>query len=143
MGTSIEAFSSSERSPTSAHTSSKLLKAKRKPPAVKKPLPPRHASGAFSSTTARAPCSWADSAAHIAALPPPTTITSYDALIDGSVGQGARPAAARDPSEAAIIARRADRGNGRRRAVRRRRRAPMLHSGSVTLERRGGRREDA
>jgi hypothetical protein len=52
------------------------LKAKRKPPAVKKPLPPRHASGAFSSTSTFAPASRAESAAHIAALPPPTTTTS-------------------------------------------------------------------
>src|SRR5262249_5282028 len=59
-------------------SSSNDLKAKRKPPAVKKPLPPRHASGAFSSTSTRAPCSCADSAAHIAALPPPTTMTSYE-----------------------------------------------------------------
>ena len=57
-------------------SSSKDLNAKRKPPAVKKPLPPRHASGAFSSTITRAPASRADSAAHIAALPPPTTTTS-------------------------------------------------------------------
>ena len=77
----MTAFSSSERSPTISHSSSKHLKAKRKPPAVKKPLPPRQASGAFSSTSTRAPCSWADSAAHIAALPPPTTITSYRSLI--------------------------------------------------------------
>src|SRR5688500_7284183 len=73
----MDAFSSSERSPTSSHTSSKLLNAKRNPPAVKKPLPPRHASGAFSSTSTRAPCSRAESAAHMAALPPPTTMTSY------------------------------------------------------------------
>src|SRR5262249_22951820 len=71
----------SERSPTSSHTSSKLLNAKRKPPAVKNPLPPRHASGAFSTTSVRAPSSRAESAAHIAALPPPTTITSYDVAI--------------------------------------------------------------
>src|SRR3989442_10152985 len=73
----MEDFSSSERSAPSSHSSSKLLKATRKPPAVKKPLPPRHVSGAFSSTRTRAPCSRAESAAHIAALPPPTTITSY------------------------------------------------------------------
>src|SRR5262249_40991652 len=41
------------------------------------PLPPRHASGAFSSTRTRAPCSRADSAAHMAAFPPPTTTTSW------------------------------------------------------------------
>src|SRR5204862_3185889 len=73
----MDAFSSSERSPTSSHISSKLLNAKRKPPAVKKPLPPRQASGAFSSTRTRAPASRAESAAHMAALPPPTTMTSY------------------------------------------------------------------
>jgi hypothetical protein len=77
----MTAFSSSERSLTISHSSSKDLKAKRKPPAVKKPLPPRQASGAFSSTSTRAPCSWADRAAHIPALPPPTTITSYRSLI--------------------------------------------------------------
>src|SRR6266446_3809217 len=76
----MDAFSSSERSPTISHTSSKLLNAKRKPPAVKKPLPPRQASGAFSTTSTRAPCSRADRAAHMAALPPPTTITSTDTL---------------------------------------------------------------
>src|SRR3990172_6298446 len=79
----MEAFSSSERSPTSSHSSSKLLNANRKPPAVKKPFPPRHASGAFSSTRMRAPCSRAASAAHIPALPPPTTITSYAVAISG------------------------------------------------------------
>src|SRR5262249_30245582 len=72
----MAAFSSSERSPTSAQSSSKEENAKRKPPAVKNPLPPRHSSGAFSSTSTRAPCSRADSAAHMAALPPPTTTTS-------------------------------------------------------------------
>src|SRR5262245_53007916 len=73
----MTAFSSSERSRTSSHSSSNDLKANRNPPAVKKPLPPRQASGAFSSTRTRAPCSCADSAAQSAALPPPTTITSY------------------------------------------------------------------
>src|SRR2546425_13353072 len=72
----MAAFSSSERSPTSEHRSSKDVNAKRNPPAVKKPLPPRHSSGAFSSTSTRGPCSRAESAAHIAALPPPTTTTS-------------------------------------------------------------------
>src|SRR5262245_13272129 len=65
---------------TISRSSSKLLNAKRKPPAVKKPLPPRHASGAFSRTSTRAPCSRAESAAHIAALPPPTTMTSGAAV---------------------------------------------------------------
>src|SRR5262245_43355172 len=73
----MDAFSSSERSPTISQTSSKLLNAKRNPPAVKNELPPRQASGAFSTTSTRAPCSRADSAAHMAALPPPTTMTSY------------------------------------------------------------------
>ena len=72
----MEAFSSSERSPTSSHSSSKLLKPKRKPPAVKNELPPRQASGAFSTSSTRAPCSRAERAAHMAALPPPTTMTS-------------------------------------------------------------------
>jgi hypothetical protein len=72
----MEAFSSSERSPIRSTSSSKLLKANRKPPAVKKPLPPRQVSGAFSSTRTRAPCSRAESAEHIAALPPPMTMTS-------------------------------------------------------------------
>jgi len=63
-------------SETISRSSSKDLNANRKPPAVKKPLPPRQASGAFSSTRTRAPCSRAESAAHMAALPPPTTTTS-------------------------------------------------------------------
>ena len=92
----MTAFSSSERSLTISHSSSKDLKAKRKPPAVKKPLPPRQASGAFSSTSTRAPCSWADRAAHIPALPPPTTITSYRSLIASFQSEGASTA----PSEA-------------------------------------------
>src|ERR1700682_2180370 len=87
----MTAFSSSKRSLTISHSSSKDLKAKRKPPAVKKPLPPRQASGAFSSTSTRAPCSWADRAAHIPALPPPTTITSYGSLMAAlSIGGGRR-----------------------------------------------------
>src|SRR5262245_18807654 len=72
----MAAFSSSDRSPTRAQSSSNEENAKRKPPAVKNPLPPRHSSGAFSSTSTRAPCSRAESAAHMAALPPPTTTTS-------------------------------------------------------------------
>ena len=80
--TSIAAASSSDMSPTMARSSSNDLNAKRKPPAVKNPLPPRQASGAFSSTSVRAPASRADSAAHMAALPPPTTTTSQ-ALTSG------------------------------------------------------------
>src|SRR2546426_7313107 len=60
----MDAFSSSGRSPTRSHNSSKLLKANRKPPAVKKPLPPRHASGAFSTTSTRAPASRGEGGAH-------------------------------------------------------------------------------
>ena len=86
----MDAFSSSERSPTISQTSSKLLNAKRKPPAVKNPLPPRHASGAFSTTSVLAPASRAESAAHMAALPPPTTITSYDVAIWTPSGRSCR-----------------------------------------------------
>src|SRR5579872_5659601 len=50
---------------------------KRKPPAVKVELPPRSSSVAFSSTSTLTPCSAADSAAHSAALPAPTTMTSH------------------------------------------------------------------
>src|SRR4051812_18317852 len=46
-------------------------------PAVKRELPPASSSGARSSTSTRPHFSLADSAAHSAALPPPTTITSY------------------------------------------------------------------
>src|SRR6266852_2103653 len=45
-------------------------------PAVKRELPPASASGAGSRTRTRGPDSRAESAAHRAALPPPTTITS-------------------------------------------------------------------
>src|SRR3989304_4672212 len=76
----MEAFSSSERSPTSSHSSSKLLNANRQPPPGEEPSP-RPAAGAFSSPRACAPSSRAASAAHIPALPPPTTITSYAVAI--------------------------------------------------------------
>src|SRR6266699_3039017 len=45
-------------------------------PAVKRELPPASASGARSRTSTRCTDSRAESAAHRAALPPPTTITS-------------------------------------------------------------------
>src|SRR6266581_4085540 len=45
-------------------------------PAVKRELPPASASGARSRTSTRSADSRAESAAHRAALPPPTTITS-------------------------------------------------------------------
>src|SRR5216684_4957320 len=48
----------------------------RKRPAVKRELPPASASGARSRTRTRCADSRAESAAHKAALPPPTTITS-------------------------------------------------------------------
>ena len=57
--------------------SSMLLKAKRKSPPEKAELPPRHGSGAFSSTRTFAPWSRAASDAQSAALPQPTTTTSY------------------------------------------------------------------
>src|SRR6266704_305917 len=52
----------------------------RKSPAVKRELPPASVSGARSSTTTRSADSRAESAAHRAALPPPTTITSHSAV---------------------------------------------------------------
>src|SRR6266581_365810 len=48
----------------------------RRRPAVKRELPPASASGARSRTSTRCADSRAESAAHRAALPPPTTITS-------------------------------------------------------------------
>src|SRR5262245_6529175 len=50
-------------------------------PAVKRLLPPASPSGAASSITTLAPCSCAASAAQNAALPPPTTITSYSDIV--------------------------------------------------------------
>src|SRR5437773_6508099 len=52
----------------------------RKRPAVKRELPPASASGARSRTSTRRADSRAESAAHRAALPPPTTITSQPAI---------------------------------------------------------------
>src|SRR5215467_1929112 len=52
----------------------------RRRPAVKRELPPDTSSGARSSTSSFFAVSFADSAAHKAALPPPTTITSYSSL---------------------------------------------------------------
>src|SRR5215470_1947038 len=52
----------------------------RRRPAVKRELPPDSSSGARSSTRTFFAVSFADSAAHRAALPPPTTITSYSSL---------------------------------------------------------------
>src|SRR6187401_111322 len=49
----------------------------RKVPLAKAVLPPRLSCGARSSTRTLAPCSRAESAAHMPAPPPPTTITSY------------------------------------------------------------------
>src|SRR5215831_11628698 len=46
-------------------------------PAVKRELPPDSSSGARSRSSTRFAVSFAESAAHRAALPPPTTITSY------------------------------------------------------------------
>src|SRR5262245_38816904 len=46
-------------------------------PAVNRELPPDSSSGARSSSSTRFAVSFADSAAHKAAFPPPTTITSY------------------------------------------------------------------
>src|SRR5262245_60666353 len=54
----------------------------RKRPAVNRELPPDSSSGARSSTSTRFAVSFAESAAHKAALPPPTTITSYSSLTD-------------------------------------------------------------
>src|SRR4051794_38412817 len=50
-------------------------------PAVKRLLPPLSSFGARSRTCTRAPCSCAASAAHSAALPPPTTRTSISVLL--------------------------------------------------------------
>src|SRR5215831_13536619 len=52
----------------------------RKAPPVKAELPPRQCSGATSSISTWAPPSPADSAAQVAALPAPTTITSNFSL---------------------------------------------------------------
>src|SRR6266568_3583602 len=52
----------------------------RKSPAVKRELPPASDSGARSRTRTRFAVSFAESAAHRAALPPPTTMTSQPAV---------------------------------------------------------------
>src|SRR6266568_2821400 len=52
----------------------------RKSPAVKRELPPASDSGARSRTRTRFAVSFAESAAHRAALPPPTTMTSQSAV---------------------------------------------------------------
>src|SRR3974390_2780807 len=52
----------------------------RRRPAVKRELPPDSSSGARSSTSTRFAVSFAEIAAQSAALPPPTTITSYSSL---------------------------------------------------------------
>src|SRR5687768_16783572 len=57
--------------------SSEPLYTKRMRPSVYELLPPRSSCGARSSSSTLAPSSAADIAAHNAALPPPTTITSY------------------------------------------------------------------
>src|SRR5579863_1386387 len=74
----IDFASASDRSTsTSLRRSSTPVCTKRNPPAVNVELPPRSSSLAFSSTSTLAPFSWAARAAHSAALPAPTTITSY------------------------------------------------------------------
>src|SRR6266704_1796875 len=65
----------------------------RKRPAVKRELPPASASGARSRTSTRRADSRAESAAHRAALPPPTTITSQSAIgvaLRGDANRGPR-----------------------------------------------------
>src|SRR6266700_6014925 len=62
-------------------------------PAVKRELPPASASGARSRTSTRRADSRAESAAHRAALPPPTTITSQSAIgvaLRGDANRGPR-----------------------------------------------------
>src|SRR5258706_6228711 len=53
----------------------------RRSPAVKRELPPASSSGARSRRSTRFAVSFAESAAHSAALPPPTTITSQSFVI--------------------------------------------------------------
>src|SRR2546425_7401269 len=65
----------------------------RRSPAVKRELPPASASGARSRTSTRCADSRAESAAHRAALPPPTTITSQSAIgvaLCGDANRGTR-----------------------------------------------------
>src|SRR6267142_1808276 len=56
-------------------------------PAVKRELPPASSSGARSSRRTRFAVSLAESAAHSAALPPPTTMTSKASTRRGSGGR--------------------------------------------------------
>src|SRR6185503_12618053 len=72
----VAASSSLRSGMTSRRRSSRPWWAKRKPPAVKKELPPRSCSGAFSRTSTEAPPSRAASAAQRAALPQPMTMMS-------------------------------------------------------------------
>src|SRR3954471_13708641 len=83
------AFSSSVRSGTTLRMSSRPLNAKRIEPSVKRLLPPRSSSGARSSTMTDAPAARADSAAHNAALPAPTTSTSHvrSAILRGEMAE--------------------------------------------------------
>src|SRR6266508_1847098 len=63
----------------------------RKSPAVKRELPPASSSGARSRTRTRFAVSFAESAAHRAALPPPTTMTSQSAVgivLSGGANRG-------------------------------------------------------
>src|SRR6266567_7217583 len=63
----------------------------RRSPAVKRELPPASDSGARSRTRTRFAVSFAESAAHRAALPPPTTMTSQSAVgivLSGGANRG-------------------------------------------------------
>src|SRR6266513_4844683 len=65
----------------------------RRSPAVKRELPPASSSGARSRTSTRFAASFAESAAHKVALPPPTTITSQSAIgiaLRGRANRGPR-----------------------------------------------------
>src|SRR6266540_4174440 len=65
----------------------------RRSPAVKRELPPASVSGARSRTSTRFAVSLAESAAHRAALPPPTTMTSRSAVgiaLRGGANRGTR-----------------------------------------------------
>src|SRR5438445_1935495 len=63
----------------------------RKSPAVKRELPPASSIGARSRTRTRFAVSFAENAAHRAALPPPTTMTSQSAVgivLSGGANRG-------------------------------------------------------
>src|SRR2546422_571727 len=63
----------------------------RKSPAVKREWPPASSIGARSRTSTRFAVSFAESAAHRAALPPPTTMTSQPAVgiaLSGDANRG-------------------------------------------------------